>query len=226
MLLCITVTLFIYSRYQEPQTTKVILPDGTLVWLKKDAVLDYSDDLVGRKREVTLQGEGLFEIARDPSRPFVIHCGKYIATAIGTSFNIKSANDRIELTVLTGRVRLAYENDSAIIVNPSQHVILKVHEVLQQKTLAPEQALKVVSANTGYDMHFEDTQMREIVKRIESKFDVTINIDDKTLLDCMISADFTDQSLPVTLTMISQALGTTYTVVGDEVTITGVGCDK
>ncbi len=216
--------IIVYLTFTPSQANKVILPDGSLVWLKERAVIDYSENTQAHTREVRLKGEALFEVARDPLKPFVIHCGKYTATAIGTSFNIKSDNDRVELTVLTGRVRLAYENDSAIIVHPKEQVVLAVRKVVETKLLEPGKELRSVTANTGYDMHFEDTRMEEIVQRIESKFDVEIVVDQKSLRNCMISADFTDQSLPVTLAMISEALGVTYSMDGNRITLSGAGC--
>lgn len=205
-------------------SNKVILQDGTIVWLKDGARLDYSQ-LSLDNREVTLSGEALFEVARMRERPFMIHCGHYNASVLGTSFNIKSNDSTVELTVLTGTVKLSsLRTDSTVLVNQHEHVVFA--DNLVSKTVSDPETVKTVVANTQYDMHFEDTRMEEVVRRIEGKFDVNVDLQTEDIGTCMISADFTDQSLPLTLSMISEALGFQYQIDDDHVTITGTGCHE
>ncbi len=75
-------------------------------------------------------------------------------------------------------------------------------------------------------MHFEDTRMDEIVQRVEGKFDVDIYLENKDIGNCMVSADFTDQSLPLTLSIISEALGFQYDINGNHIVIRGNGCNR
>lgn len=62
-------------------SNKIFLNDGTIVWLKNDSELDQSRFTINN-REVTLQGEALFEVAKMSGRPFVIHCGTYEARVL------------------------------------------------------------------------------------------------------------------------------------------------
>lgn len=203
---------------------KLILDDGTIVWLKHDASLDYSR-LSIEDRLVTLKGEALFEVAKDPQHPFVIHCGRYVAKVLGTSFNINATDSAVELTVLTGQVKISsLSTDSSIVVHPHEHVVFTGKTI--NKTSSPPAEVVAITRNTEYDMHFEDTSMEEIVRRVEGKFDVKIRLEDDDLRNCMISADFTDQSLSITLTMISEALGARYTIDGNRIAISGAGCSK
>jgi transmembrane sensor len=203
-------------------TNKLILDDGTIVWLKNNAALDASR-LSVNDRQVTLKGEALFEVAKDPQHPFVIQCGRYVARVVGTSFNINASDSAVELTVLTGQVKLSsLSTDSSIVVHPHEHVVFTGRAI--NKTSSPPAEVVSITRNTEYDMHFEDTDMDEIVRRVEGKFNVNIKLKDDDLRNCMISADFTDQSLAVTLTMISEALGARYTIDDDQITISGAGC--
>ncbi|HZY82823.1 MAG TPA: FecR domain-containing protein [Cyclobacteriaceae bacterium] len=207
-------------------SNKTILPDGSIVWLREGAALT-SYPFSGNSRDVSLTGEALFEVAHDPGRPFVIHCGKYTASVVGTSFNIKASDSVVELTVLTGKVKLASTTSAeSVMVSSRQHVIFSETKGLERKPDAKTEEIEHVLADTQYNMHFEDTRMSEIVKRVEGKFDVTVEVQSDQLLNCMISADFTDQSLPVTLTMISEALGVDYEISGSTVTLRGAGCPK
>ena len=206
--------------------SKRILEDGTIVWLKNNATLDYST-LTSTDRQVTLAGEALFEVAKNPQHPFIIHCGRYVARVLGTSFNIKAGDSVVELTVLTGQVKLSsLSNDSSVVVRAHEHVVFTDSKGLVSIMNPGDDEVKAVTANTQYDMHFEDTRMDEIVKRVEGKFDVKVVLESKDLGNCMVSADFTDQSLPITLSMISEALGFEYEIDGKRIVIHGAGCKE
>jgi ferric-dicitrate binding protein FerR (iron transport regulator) len=66
------------------------LYDGTKIWLSPSSALQYQDQLVNSLREVTLDGEAFFEVAKDKKHPFIIHSGRMQTEVVGTSFNIKS----------------------------------------------------------------------------------------------------------------------------------------
>lgn len=205
---------------------KRILDDGTIVWLKGSATLDQAGFSL-TDRQVTLTGEALFEVAKNPQHPFIIHCGRYVARVLGTSFNIKTSDSSVELTVLTGQVKLSsLTTDSSVVVSQHEHVIFTESQGTVAKLSPSKDDVTAVTAHTQYDMHFEDTPMDEIVHRVEGKFDVEIDLENKELGNCMISADFTDQSLPITLFMISEALGFEYEIHGKHIVIRGTGCTQ
>jgi transmembrane sensor len=216
----------LWLRDNHHPSNKIILADGSLVWLKGNATLESNGFSVAR-REVRLTGEALFEVARDTDHPFVIHCGRYVASVLGTSFNINATDSAVEITVLTGKVKIASAaTDESIVVGSHERVVFSGTKSILSRVDSKDEVISQVVENTQYDMHFEDTRMSEIVKRVEGKFDVTIELENEALRNCMISADFTDQSLPVTLTMISEALGIQYELEGSSVTIRGAGCPE
>src|SRR5688572_1152418 len=79
----------VHEASTEANTEKVILEDGTIVWLRENSRLTY-DNRDGHLRQATLIGEGLFEVAKDPFRPFTIACSGVTIKVIGTSFNLKT----------------------------------------------------------------------------------------------------------------------------------------
>lgn len=205
---------------------KVILSDGSLVWLKGNSKLDFPKAFSGNTRNVSLHGEALFEVAKDPAHPFVIQCGDLITTVLGTSFNIKTTEENIEVVVLTGKVSLTSVTDrQGFIVLPNQKAVYNG----QQKQLAKVDSAgeeKMAAINgTEYNMEFEDTPMREIIKRIESKFNVKVHTRDPKLNNCMVTGNFTDQSLEGTIDMISQALSFKYEIMDGSVLLKDAGCE-
>lgn len=84
----------------------IILPDGSKIWLNADSRLKYPAVFQASLREVYLEGEAFFEIAKNPQRPFVVHLPKGDVNVLGTSFDIRAYEDEQWMTtsVATGRV--------------------------------------------------------------------------------------------------------------------------
>ena len=191
-----------------PEVNKVILSDGTIVWLKGKSKIYYPTSFTGQEREVSLDGEALFEVTKDATHPFIIHCGSLTTKVVGTSFNIKNENDlhQIEVVVFTGKVSLSdQENKKQIVLLPNQKVTYQKNDHTFIKTNIQQAANYL--AGTEFDMKFEDISVAEVIKRIEKKFNVTIKLRNADSHQCLISADFTDQSLAITLKLISESLG-------------------
>lgn len=204
---------------------KVILADGTLVWLKGKSKLTYPPDLSGETREVALEGEALFEVAKDARRPFIIHAGNFVTTVLGTSFNIRSDQQQFELMVLTGKVSLTSVHDEQdIMVLPNEKVVYGCQQGMSKTAAADIEKIATIK-DTEYAMAFEDTRMDEVARRLEKKFDVRISMADARLAGCRITADLTDQSLEKTLNMLSQAVGFEYNIDTHNVVLKGKGCD-
>jgi ferric-dicitrate binding protein FerR (iron transport regulator) len=215
------------SKFQVSSTNgveKVILNDGTLAWLRGESTLAYYEKPDEGLRYAELNGEALFEVAKDAGHPFVIRCGKATIRVLGTSFNLKSGNDSLELKVLTGRVHLSSETDKAgIDVEPKEKVIYTGKRGIQKQQLN-EREINSLTTDTEYNMQFSNTSMDQVVERIGRKFNVEFRIADKRSGLCRITADFTDHSLESTLQMITEVLDVEYARSGNTVTLTGPGC--
>jgi len=87
---------------------QVVLTDGTKVWLNAASTLVFPTVFKGGTREVSLKGEGYFEVARNASMPFVVKVGDMRVDVLGTSFNIMAYEDEaaVRTTLLEGAVRV------------------------------------------------------------------------------------------------------------------------
>ncbi len=54
------------------ESFKVVLCDGTEVWLNANSNFVYPTAFIGDERIVTLEGEAYFKVAKDPERPFIV----------------------------------------------------------------------------------------------------------------------------------------------------------
>lgn len=202
---------------------KVILPDGSLVWLKDSSRLDYPSRFTGSIREVTLRGEALFEVAKNPERPFIIHSGNMTTKVLGTSFNIRYRHEQTEVAVFTGQVKLSSPAGQVTLL-PAQKAVYQNQQVKPRILKPDEPETLAYTAGTEYLMRFDDNPMIEILNRIEKKFNVQITTDHPTLGSCLWTADLTDQSLENTLSILTVNFGGSYQIKGSTVQLTGLSC--
>jgi transmembrane sensor len=87
----------------EVQST--VLEDGTRVRLAPDSALDiaFAD---GERRVRLLKGQAFFEVTPDAARPFRVAAGGTVATVLGTSFEMRLADDGAAVAVRHGHVRV------------------------------------------------------------------------------------------------------------------------
>lgn len=107
--------------------SKIILPDGTLVWLNSGSKLYYSPKFTDTIRSVALEGEAFFDVVKDAKHPFIVHTSGIDIRVLGTAFNVKSyeSDPTIETTLIRGLIEVVKKNESL-----SSKVIVRPHEKL------------------------------------------------------------------------------------------------
>ncbi|TAM95471.1 MAG: FecR family protein, partial [Chitinophagaceae bacterium] len=110
---------------KEGSRTKIILPDGSEVWLNSGSRLIYPKDFdCLSTREVTLDGEAYFKVKHDTNHPFIIHTDYLDIKDLGTVFNVKAYPDEKEAvaTLISGSIAVSIKDD------PGRTIVLKPHE--------------------------------------------------------------------------------------------------
>ena len=93
----------------------VVLPDGTKVWLNADTELIFPTHFTGVRREVRLQGEAYFEVAKDKAHPFVVYNNLFSTTVLGTKFNMRTYRQSAASVVLVeGKVTVESKKSKTI----------------------------------------------------------------------------------------------------------------
>lgn len=103
--------------------TTVTLPDGTKVWLNKSSSIQYPEGFDGDERKVILDGEGYFEVTKNPHKPFIVESDVMSVRVLGTIFNFKvdKAQKIASVSLLQGEVRVAgNHNEGMMVLSPGQ----------------------------------------------------------------------------------------------------------
>ena len=86
---------------------RMVLADGTQVWLNSESELRFPVNFTGNERRVFLKGEAYFQVAKDETKPFRVETGALEIEALGTQFDVNAYRDNGQwmTTLVEGRVR-------------------------------------------------------------------------------------------------------------------------
>lgn len=185
---------------------KIILSDGTTVWLNSKSFLIASEPFVGETREVKLFGEAYFEVAHNAEQPFIVKTPELETEVLGTHFNIVAyPTDEVhEISLHEGKIQL--DAKSGI----SAKVILKPGERAYFTTETGK--IKVIGTDLGQPakwrdgiLRFYDEDLFSITKKLERKFHTRIFITDSVVGNLKFSAEFDVESLETILELLNKA---------------------
>lgn len=210
------------------------LSDGTIVWLKPNSSIEYPDVFSKTSRTIQLKGEAFFDVARDEQRPFIVTTGNVITKVLGTSFNIKAYKDAstIEVSVMSGKVAVQMNPEATrdIPDTPSSEVLLTPNErvtyVKSEKRLLKEAPLQLPELSMWQvtTIVYDNVPVERVLRTLEKRFNVTIQVKNANLNNCLIRADFTNQNLADILEMLSSSIEATYELNDNIIYLDGAGC--
>ncbi|SFW33474.1 FecR family protein [Chitinophaga sancti] len=156
---------------------KLALSDGTEVWLNATSKLRFPFAFNGDKREVYLEGEAYFNVAKKDGQPFIVHTAHSDITVLGTSFNVNAYGKEITTTSLvTGKVLTKF-GDREVILKPGQEVAFNTENKYSVNTFDTDEVLAWMR---GLYV-FHNTSLDHIAAVIERWYGVKVVFDDPTI---------------------------------------------
>lgn len=150
---------------------RLILSDGTKVWLNSSSVLTFPTVFAGDLRRVELTGEAFFEVSPDAGHPFIVVTPKMDVKVLGTSFNVSVYEDEeaVHTTLLKGRVEVRTRGGEPCELKPGEQAYLTGGELTRKEV----NTRQFTSWINGKFMFF-NTPLEEISKQISRWYDVDI----------------------------------------------------
>jgi ferric-dicitrate binding protein FerR (iron transport regulator) len=194
--------------------TVVQLSDGSKVHLNYGSRLKYPRTFTGNTREVLLTGEGYFDVAHNPERPFIVQAGEFSIKALGTAFNVMAYtdNDEIETTLVEGKVVLEKSGPEGKIIKnvgailPGQHVSYNIKTGAVSCTEVNVE--KYIAWKDG-KLVFDEANILQVAERLSRMFNVTIEVDDD-IKDYTYTVTFVDEPLFQILNLMTIATPVRY----------------
>lgn len=195
---------------------ELMLPDGTKVWLNKNTTLQYVRGFAGNERLVRLDGEGYFDVKRNPAKPFIVQSEAMQVKVLGTVFNMKAGKDvKAVATLLKGEVEVkGNHGEGLIVLSPGQQAEL---DGMTRK-------LTVKAAEPGIEgwhdtvFNLKQADIYTLCKILEKAYNVKIvlapGIDTVKTYSGPLKRK---ETVDATLDLIKNSIGIQYKVVGGSV---------
>jgi transmembrane sensor len=200
--------IFVSNRNTHPTYISMIadhiqtitLADGSVISLNNGAALSFPEIFDDSIRKIKLRGEAFFQVAKNPSCPFVIETEMGRIRVLGTSFNVDMQNNQLLVTVSSGKVQLAAINQlqNIVVVIPGETGFTNGINVK-----------KTVTSNQNYlswlnkKLIFKSTPLNLVIADIEKTYQVDIETNGLKTDSMLLSATFDEAPLKDVLTAIS-----------------------
>jgi ferric-dicitrate binding protein FerR (iron transport regulator) len=227
--------------------SKIVLPDGTQVWLNADSKLTYANDFGKSSRNVTLSGEAYFDVVSNKKVPFFIHTSKIKVKVTGTTFNVRAYPNetKSETSLIHGRVEVTVNNqpDKTYYLKPSEKLVVNNLQVpaltgavampAKSKSLAiAAQApvlkklmydeidqLVVETAWVNNKLAFNDESFREVANKMERWYGIKVIFLQPVLEHIRFTGRFEDESIREALVAMQLTAKFSFSIADDTVII-------
>jgi len=196
------------------ETKTLILPDDSEVLLQPGSQLSYNSMSWFLTREVSLQGEGFFEVAKGET--FTVNTKAGQVEVLGTKFNVKSTTEKLNVVCYEGRVKVS-RHQNAQIINQNEYVIFKNNKMMNKSKIQ----LNKLPTETAY-YHIIDEEFEELIMDVERYYGINIsaeNLSTKKHFTGKLPKDDVDKALEIistTFQLKTQSLnGNNYIFVDD-----------
>lgn len=200
--------------------TRVVLRDGTRVWLNADSKLTYANDFGGTTREVNLTGEAYFDVVSNPTHPFIIHTPRTNVKVTGTTFNVRDypGEARTETSLIKGKVEVqsVTQPEKVYYLKPNEKIVLKaaaagIRPTLVTKTVQnipiaeiaeivilhfdPIDSIPVETAWVNDQLAFNNESFRDIADKMEKWYNTEIEFAAPMLENAHLTGKFEKETL-------------------------------
>jgi transmembrane sensor len=163
---------------------KMLLPDGTMVWLNAASSIRFPTQFTGNTRRVAITGEVYFEAAAMKKAgilvPFIVNAGnRFEVEVLGTHFNVNAYADEpaLNTTLLEGKVAVTVnrpDGKQKVILKPGDQASLTMHgDIAAKMTVKAGDMEKVMAWKNGV-FDFEDARIDEVMRQLKRWYDIDV----------------------------------------------------
>ena len=155
---------------------RLVLSDGSLVWLNAASSITYPTAFVGKERKVSMMGEAYFEVSENKAMPFFVEHNQLLIKVLGTHFNVNTYENEAsnKVTLLSGLVDVGNGKITKQLVPGQQASVSKTVFSVDENIDTDE----VLAWKNG-QFYFGGSDIRSIMKQIERYYDVEVEFRDE-----------------------------------------------
>lgn len=152
---------------------RIILPDGSKVWLNAASSIRYPTAFAGKERLVEITGEAYFEVVHHSDMPFIVQMQKgNKVEVLGTHFNINTYPDEpsMQTTLLEGAVRISNATGQSVL-SPGQQA--QVAENNNIRIVQAKNTAQVIAWKDGL-FNFDDASLEDVMRQLSRWYDIEV----------------------------------------------------
>ncbi len=227
--------------------TKLLLPDGSQVWLNSGSKLNYSNAYDITQREVDLEGEAYFDVVKIAGRPFIVHASSLNIKALGTAFVVKSypQDETVETTLLSGIIEVSrkdFPDGPKVILKPDEKLIFNKQLDPEARHDASDTSAKYAATTMGkisvaavskaipdsnkvetswvYNrLVFDGDSFQELAKKMERWYNVKITLNSKELFHYRFKGAFENETIREALDALQLTAEFSYKINNNEINL-------
>lgn len=206
--------------YNGQNESAYVLPDGTSIDFNSEGVISYPKSFTKDVRSANFEGTAYFDVAKDETRPFVLHCGNMDVEVLGTTFllNADKEAERYTVDLYTGKVMMTAFDEkgntlSQVEVNPGERGVWNATE--SELKMMTYSEVKEDELQTNHVLVFDNEQLSKIVEALEYIYKVEINLSDACASKKLTARFSDDESIDDVLETIALVSEVTVTKEGD-----------
>jgi ferric-dicitrate binding protein FerR (iron transport regulator) len=223
-----------YNTLEVPRgnQSRLILPDGTKVWINAGSRLTYPTVFTGNTRELTMEGEAFFEVSKDEAHPFIVHAKDMAVKVLGTAFNINTYDPVLLTTLTEGKVNVSEAEqkehtdnrqqgtkggETAVVLDPGDQALFETGK----KAIHKKSNVDIYLFTSWKDgiILYEEASFQKIAEQLGRQYDYNLVFDDPELanLHFTVNMKAPDKLQHVLNNIISTIEGVGFETTGREV---------
>ena len=195
------------------------LEDGTRVHLNYGTQLTYPIHFSGDTREVELQGEAYFFVAKDKSRPFIVHTPNGDVRQYGTEFNINTRDElgMTRIVLVNGSIGITPRGGTESMMRPNDMAILQPGET--EPVISQVDIMPYIAWNTGTFM-FDDCTLEQLMRVLGHWYNKRVEFNDDAIREMRFTGEIDKyESILPTMKAIHKVTGLRIEVRGKDIII-------
>lgn len=194
------------------EKARVTFNDGTKVIMNASSTLRFPSAFTRNKQVVRLEGEAYFEVAPRSNSRFIVKTGQADVMVHGTQFNVNTQPEKrnFEVVVKKGRVSVSprtQDRDKSLLLEKNERTVMNPDGRFTEPVPVDSRD-HIAWIYDGF--HFDDTPFPEVIKALEQRFGVDIEVEQSHWEHVGYSGAFKGKSLEEILDIISQSLNFSY----------------
>ena len=209
------------------QRLKLNLSDGTRVVLNAESKISYPEIFKGDIREIVLEGEAFFDVARDIKKPFRVMTQNSYTEVLGTKFNVKDypKDSLASVSLLEGSIEVnakEMQSQKPQLLKPGKQ--WRWNKNKAKGELLTFDPLKVAGWKDNI-LIFEEEKLLDVIPVLERHFGVKLTLENKQLENCRLNLRSENYTLGKLLQGIMYSGNIKYELKGKKISLYGKGCN-